>query len=99
VSLVGGTAAIYSSLLQHPSSTLTELSLFFMALLALQYALQPRLSKRYISPKADKQSVALVEEVVKTGMAAFIFAMKPRPLIDQALKGMTHYSISFESFS
>jgi hypothetical protein len=58
-----------------------------MALLALQYALQPRLSKRYISPKADKQAVALVEEVVKTGMAAIIFVMKPRHLVDQALKG------------
>ena len=87
VSLVGGTAAIYSSLLQHPSSTLTELSLLFMVLLALQYALQPRLSRKYISPKANKQSVALVEEVVKTGMAAMIFISKPRSVVQQALNG------------
>ena len=87
VSLVGGTAAIYSSLLQHPSSTLTELSLLFMILLAMQYALQPRLSKKYISPKTNKQSVALVEEVVKTSMAALIFLSKPKHLVKQALNG------------
>ena len=87
VSLVGGTAAIYTSLLQHPSSTLTQLSFVFMMLLAIQYAVQPRLSKKYISPKINKQSVALVEEVVKTGMAAAIFFAKPRIEVQNALKG------------
>jgi hypothetical protein len=88
VSLVGGTAAIYTSLLQHPTSTLTQLSFVFMMLLAIQYAVQPRLSKKYISPKINKQSVALVEEVVKTGMAAAIFFSKPRIEIQNALNGM-----------
>jgi UDP-sugar transporter A1/2/3 len=44
-----------------------------MVLLALQYTLQPRLSKRYISPKTNKQSVALAEETVKTAIAAVMF--------------------------
>jgi UDP-sugar transporter A1/2/3 len=44
-----------------------------MVLLALQYTLQPRLSKRYISPKTNKQSVALAEETVKTAIAAAMF--------------------------
>ena len=87
VSLVGGTAAIYTSLLQHPGSSLTQLSFVFMMLLAVQYALQPRLSKKYISPKIDKQSVAMVEEVVKTGMAAAIFFSKPAADVHNALKG------------
>ena len=87
MSLIGGTAAIYSSLLRHPSSTLTPLSLVFMMLLAIQYAIQPRLSKKLISPKVNKQSVALVEEVVKTTMAAVIFCHKPTPVIQRALQG------------
>jgi UDP-sugar transporter A1/2/3 len=44
-----------------------------MVLLAIQYTLQPRLSKRYISPKTNKQGVALAEETVKTAIAAAIF--------------------------
>lgn len=86
-SLVGGTAAIYTSLLNHPSSTLTHLSFVFMMLLAVQYALQPRLSRKYIPSKANKQSIALVEEVIKTGMAAAIFAAKPRDVIRSSLQG------------
>jgi UDP-sugar transporter A1/2/3 len=78
---------MYSSLLNNPSSTMTHLSLAFMMLLAVQYALQPRLSRRYISPKVNKQSVALVEELVKTGMAAAIFLSKPRPVVQQAMQG------------
>lgn len=66
---------------------MTQLSFVFMMLLATQYALQPRLSRKYISPKVDKQSVALVEEVVKTGMAAAIFFAKPAADVHSALKG------------
>ena len=68
--LLGGTAAVYASVLQHPSSTLTPLSVLYMLLLAIQYAIQPKWSKQYISPSTSKQSVALVEELVKTTMAA-----------------------------
>ncbi|KAG7363538.1 nucleotide-sugar transporter [Nitzschia inconspicua] len=89
VSLMGGTAAIYTSLLQHPSSSLTQFSFVFMMLLAIQYALQPRLSRRYISPNIDKQSVALVEEIVKTGMAAAIVIAKPATEVQNALKDWT----------
>ena len=77
VSLLGGTAAVYASVLQHPSSTLTPLSVLYMLLLAIQYSLQPRFSKKYISPDTSKQSVALVEEIVKTAMAAAVFFAKP----------------------
>ena len=91
VSLVGGTAAIYTSLLNHPSSTLTHLSFAFMMLLAVQYALQPRLSRKYIPPQVNKQSVAMVEEVVKTGIAAAIFCLKPRDIIQSSLQGTNEY--------
>ena len=87
VSLVGGTAAIYSSLLHHPSSTLNQLSFVLMMLLAIQYAIQPRLSKKYIHPSIQKESVALVEEVVKTGFATAIFFSKPASEVSSALKG------------
>lgn len=58
-------------------------------LLAVQYALQPRLSRKYIPPQVNKQSVALVEEVVKTGIAAAIFAAKPRGVIQSSLQDWT----------
>ena len=86
---MGGTAAVYTSLLQHPSPTLTQLSFLFMMLLAVQYAIQPRLSRHYISPRiTNQQSVALTEEVIKTGMAAAVFASKPPTEITSALQGM-----------
>jgi len=84
--LVGGTAAIYTSLLKHPSSTLNQLSFVLMMILAVQYAIQPRLSRKYISPKIKKQSVALVEEIVKTSFAAAIFLSKPTAEVQSALK-------------
>ena len=87
ISLAGGTAVVYTSLLNHPSSTMTNLSFVLMILLAAQYALQPRLSRKYIPPQLNKQSVALVEEVVKTGMAAAVFAAKPRDVIQSSLQG------------
>jgi hypothetical protein len=88
LSLAGGTAAVYTSLLNHPSSTMTNLSFVLMILLAAQYALQPRLSRKYIPSQLNKQSVALVEEVVKTGMAAAVFAAKPKDVIQSSLQGM-----------
>ena len=98
MSLVGGSAAIYTSLLNHPNSTLTHFSFIFMMLLAAQYALQPRLSRKYISPQLNNQSVALVEEVVKTGMAVVLFSAKPRDLIQDSLQGTHTVSILFGFF-
>ena len=46
----------------------TPVSILYLLLLALNYAVMPRLSKRYIHPNTNKQSVALAEEVVKMGM-------------------------------
>lgn len=45
-----------------------------MLLLAVQYAVQPHLSKKYISENTNKQSVALVEEIVKSVVAAVIYS-------------------------
>ena len=91
LSLAGGTAVVYTSLLNPPSSTMTNLSFVLMILLAAQYALQPRLSRKYIPSQLNKQSVALVEEVVKTGMAAAVFVAKPKDVIQSSLQGMLEY--------
>jgi UDP-sugar transporter A1/2/3 len=45
-----------------------------MLLLALQYSIQPRISKACIDPRVNKQTVAMVEEVAKAGMATLLFA-------------------------
>jgi len=55
-------------------------------ILALQYAIQPRLARKYISPKLKKQSVAVVEEVAKASFAAAIFLSKPNNEVQSALK-------------
>ena len=50
------------------SAQFTSASILYLLLLALNYAIMPRLSKRYIHPNANKRSVALVEEVVKMSL-------------------------------
>jgi len=68
IAIVGGTVSIYTAALTHSSTTLTPLSVFYLVLLALNYSVMPRISKKYVSPKTNKESVALVEEVVKMSM-------------------------------
>jgi UDP-sugar transporter A1/2/3 len=66
IAIIGGTASVYSSALNNSSSRqFTPISLTYLLLLAFNYAIMPRLSKRYIHPETDKRSVALAEEVVK----------------------------------
>ena len=61
MAIVGGTATIYTAALSHSSSTLTPVSVLYLLLLALNYSIMPRISKKYIPPKVNKKSVALVE--------------------------------------
>jgi UDP-sugar transporter A1/2/3 len=68
LAIVGGTVSIYTAALSHSSTTLTPLSLIYLLLLALNYSIMPRITKKYVSPKTNKESVALVEEVVKMSM-------------------------------
>ena len=54
------------------SNNTTELSqraLFVMVLLALQFGLQPLLTRKYTSPDITKSTVLLVQEVVKGFLA------------------------------
>lgn len=67
IAIIGGTASVYSIALD-ASPQFTPISLMYLLLLALNYAVMPRLSKRYIHPEMDKGSVALAEEVVKMGI-------------------------------
>lgn len=79
IAIIGGTASVYTSALRsttintdHNSTTdaFTPLSMLYLLLLALNYAIMPRLSKRYIHPETNKQSVALIEEIVKMSLSA-----------------------------
>jgi len=71
--LLGGSAIMYKIALASPNAGLSPLATMYMFLLAFQYGLQPRVSKRYIKPETNKKSVALVEEIVKTAISAVIF--------------------------
>ncbi|KAL7500335.1 hypothetical protein ACHAWT_010501 [Skeletonema menzelii] len=76
IAIIGGTFSVYSSAIQlsaasnniHSVQQFTPSSILYLLLLALNYAIMPRLSKRYIHPNANKRSVALVEEVVKMSL-------------------------------
>lgn len=70
--LVGGTTAVYVSALQRTTSTLTPLSTLYLMLLAIQYSIQPRLSKKYIDKRTNKQTVSMMEEISKASMAALV---------------------------
>jgi UDP-sugar transporter A1/2/3 len=72
--LLGGTFFVYSAAAtsRGTRSALSPMAATCMLLLALQYSIQPRLSKRYIPPTSDKKTVALVEEIMKTLTALMI---------------------------
>jgi UDP-sugar transporter A1/2/3 len=74
--LSGTTVAVFSAVVRHPTSTLTPLSCVYLLLLAIQYAMQPRLSRRYIPTHSNKQTVTLVEEIAKCSMAAILWTMQ-----------------------
>ncbi len=45
-----------------------------MILLAIQYSLQPRVSKKYLDKRINKRSVAMVEEITKMSLATAILS-------------------------
>jgi len=78
IAIIGGTFSVYSSAIKLSaasnnilSSQFSPASTLYLLLLALNYAIMPRLSKRYIHPNTNKRSVALVEEVVKMSLGFF----------------------------
>ena len=80
IAIIGTTFSVYSSAISNSNNSVkdtefTPLSTLYLILLALNYAIMPRLSKRYIHPSTNKQSVALAEEVVKMslGVGGWIF--------------------------
>ena len=96
--MLGGTAAMYTSLLHHPSSSLTPLSVLYMLLLAIQTSIQPRLSRKYIPKHTSKVRVVLVEEVIKTSAASIMFwGISGKEVVQAALKGV--YSSSSRRIS
>jgi UDP-sugar transporter A1/2/3 len=56
-----------------------------MFLLAIQYSIQPRLTRKYLDKRTHKQTATLVEEVVKSSLAAALFCATPKsgPPINQ----------------
>jgi len=51
------------------SSSVDGKALFYMALLALQFGVQPILVHKYTSKEATKSTVILMQEVIKFGLA------------------------------
>lgn len=53
---------------------MSPLSIIYMILLAIQYSLQPRVSKKYLDKRINKRSVAMVEEITKMSLATAILS-------------------------
>jgi len=60
-----------------------------MLLLAIQYSIQPRISKKYLHKSINKKEVAMVEEVLKVSLATVVLATSGSQKISQALDGWT----------
>lgn len=85
--VIGGTAAFCTAALQ--SSSLSPLSILYMILLAVQYSIQPRVSKKYFDKRINKRSVTIVEETTKLAMATAMLASYRKENILQILEGWT----------
>ena len=86
-SLIGGATTVCTAALHHTSSTITPISLLYMFLLALQYSIQPSISKKYIDKRAKQESISIVEEVVKMSMGLCIFLAGSKSIVKESLKG------------
>lgn len=85
VGLLGSTAAVYAHILQNANSSLTPLAAVYMIMLAIQYAVQPKLSRTFIRPHTSKVQIALTEEVTKSALAALLFGLCNSPSKIQTL--------------
>mmetsp|Transcript_21318 Transcript_21318/g.43524 ORF Transcript_21318/g.43524 Transcript_21318/m.43524 type:complete len:92 (-) Transcript_21318:2746-3021(-) len=56
-----------------PSSSLSPKALLFMALLALQFGIQPIVTKKFTSGKVIKSTVIFMQEVVKLVIAFGVY--------------------------
>lgn len=70
--LVGGTAIFCTAALR--SESMSPLSIIYMILLAIQYSLQPRVSKKFLDKRINKRSVTMVEEITKISLATAILS-------------------------
>lgn len=75
--MLGGSVVVYSQLLQSGSSASTSLTPswagLYMILLAVHYAVPPKLGRTYIPAKTSKVATALVEAATKSLLAATLF--------------------------
>jgi len=97
----GGSTIIYSVVFRSPTTSIGPLSVLYMLLLAIQYSIQPRVSKAFIDNRTNKKTVAMVEEISKAAMATILFAAShSRPTIVQArsqISPLTFVNWVFES--
>lgn len=94
IAILGGTASVYSKALGHSSSTLSPLSALYLLLLALQYAIMPRLSKKFIHPKTNSNTIALTEELFKfaMGIVGFVATQSSKTQLLYTAKNWTFMS-------
>lgn len=68
-----------------PPPALDRKAIFYMCLLALQFGVQPVLTRRYTPPGITRSTVILTQEVVKFGIAWAMLRLSGAA--DEAVKG------------
>ena len=66
---------------------MSPLSIVYMILLAIQYSLQPRVSKKYLDKRINKRSVTMVEEITKMSLATAILSSYGKEKFSAATTG------------
>jgi hypothetical protein len=76
------------------TGTLSGKAILYMILLAVQFGIQPILSRRYTSPHIIKSTVVFIQEIVKFIMAYTMLSLSGNT--SNSLKGMYIYLYTFK---
>jgi len=85
IAIMGGAASTVAV----NADTLSVAALTTMFLLAVQYCLQPPITRKFLDSRANKKGITMVEEIVKFGLSAFFFMSCGKDVVASELHGWT----------
>jgi len=80
----GATKAAFAN-----ADTLSTAAITTMILLAVQFSVQPPLTRKYLDPRANKKGITMVEEIVKMALSASFFIGCGKEVVASELHGWT----------
>lgn len=85
IAIMGGAASTVAA----NTDILSTAAITTMVMLAVQYCLQPPLTRKFLDSRANKKGVTMVEEIVKMGFASFFFISCGKDVVASELHGWT----------